>query len=489
MRYAAYIRYSHQDQAANYSLDAQKRIIEEYVKNQGGRLIEIYVDEAETGRTINNRADFLRMRQDAHKKQFDALVVAKFDRLNRNRIDAIAMKSLLRRELGIKVVSATEPSEHDGAVGALVEGILECVAEWFSLNLSQEFKKGKRERALQGLHNNQAPFGYDKDENGVLVKNDYEREGLMLVFELYATGNYSMVKIAQELNQRGYRNKQGGIIGSEMVRDMIRNRTYLGYVKYQPYAQHSDCRRSKGEPVEWHKGQHEAIVPVDLFMRCEEKRQKRKKEHEYQPVHRDYLLRDLVYCWNCSQNAPDKLEYKDHGKMRSQTNNEVYAYYRCRSKEFARLCPQKGVRSDIIEKQVIDVLLSLKPSGEWREQMIQVLAEIIQNKRIELRMNDIKAIIERMDFRWDYGFITDKDAYLEQRTQLQQEIDELTPIFHDEMRRATDIVDNFALHWKAREGDKKAEYDLIHLLVERVYVNDEMVVGIVLRPNHFIASG
>lgn len=281
MRYAAYIRYSHQDQAANYSLDAQKRIIEEYVKNQGGRLIEIYVDEAETGRTINNRADFLRMRQDAHKKQFDALVVAKFDRLNRNRIDAIAMKSLLRRELGIKVVSATEPSEHDGAVGALVEGILECVAEWFSLNLSQEFKKGKRERALQGLHNNQAPFGYDKDENGVLVKNDYEREGLMLVFELYATGNYSMVKIAQELNQRGYRNKQGGIIGSEMVRDMIRNRTYLGYVKYQPYAQHSDGRRSKGEPVEWHKGQHEAIVPVDLFMRCEEKRQKRKKEHEY----------------------------------------------------------------------------------------------------------------------------------------------------------------------------------------------------------------
>src|SRR5690242_6072150 len=104
MRHAAYIRYSHHEQADGYSYDAQKRIIEDFIRAQGGTLVETYVDEAETGRTLNNRDDFLRMRQDAHKRNFDALVVAKFDRLNRNRLDAIAVKSLLRRDLGIQVL-------------------------------------------------------------------------------------------------------------------------------------------------------------------------------------------------------------------------------------------------------------------------------------------------------------------------------------------------------------------------------------------------
>ena len=95
MRYAAYIRFSHENQADGYSLDAQKRIIDNFIKVQKGRLVETYIDEAETGRTISNRDEFLRMRQDAKNKKFDALVVAKFDRLNRNRMDAIAVKSLV----------------------------------------------------------------------------------------------------------------------------------------------------------------------------------------------------------------------------------------------------------------------------------------------------------------------------------------------------------------------------------------------------------
>lgn len=94
-RFAAYIRYSHEDQADGYSYDSQKRIVENFVRSQKGRLVAIYFDGAESGRTINNRDDFLRMRQDACKKRFDALVVAKFDRLSRSRMDAIVVIDVL----------------------------------------------------------------------------------------------------------------------------------------------------------------------------------------------------------------------------------------------------------------------------------------------------------------------------------------------------------------------------------------------------------
>jgi DNA invertase Pin-like site-specific DNA recombinase len=77
------------------------------------------------------------MRQDGRKGKFDALVVHKFDRFARNRTDALAIKSLLRYDYNIKVFSVTEPSEDsDGPIGALIEGTMESVAEWYSKNLA-----------------------------------------------------------------------------------------------------------------------------------------------------------------------------------------------------------------------------------------------------------------------------------------------------------------------------------------------------------------
>ncbi len=59
-------------------------------------------------------------------------------------------------------------------IGALIEGIMECVADGYSRNLANEVKKGKKERSLQGFHNNQAPFGYDKGKQKILIRNDHE---------------------------------------------------------------------------------------------------------------------------------------------------------------------------------------------------------------------------------------------------------------------------------------------------------------------------
>lgn len=228
MRYAAYIRISSEEQIGNYSVDAQKRAIETWVHASGGILSHVYVDEGHSGRTAD-RPDFKRMRQDARKRKFDAVIVHKFDRFARNRTDALAIKSLLRHDYGIKVFSASEPSEDsDGAMGALIEGIMESVADWYSQNLAAETAKGKKERSIQGKHNNRAPFGMKKDANKILVPDKNELPGLVMAFEQFATGKFSDTDIAGLLNDAGYRSKTGRRFSKETVRDILQNQTYLG---------------------------------------------------------------------------------------------------------------------------------------------------------------------------------------------------------------------------------------------------------------------
>src|SRR5690606_23843503 len=66
-----------------------------------------------------------------------------------------------------------------------------------------------------------------------LIPNDHELTGLLMAFELYATGKFSDNEVARALNERGYCTKAGKLFSTDMVRDMLQNRTYLGYVKYQ----------------------------------------------------------------------------------------------------------------------------------------------------------------------------------------------------------------------------------------------------------------
>lgn len=489
MRYAAYLRISSEEQLDNFSIDAQHRAVEEWVKSQGSLISRLYIDEVQSG-TTTNRPEFLAMRRDAQQRKFDALVVHRFDRFARNRTDALAIKSLLRQDYGIKVFSVTEPSEDsDGPIGMLVEGIMECVADWYSRNLAAETTKGKPERALQGYHNNRAPFGFDKDDDGVLINNDYELKGLCMAFDLYNTTLYSDHDIAHVLNEEGYRVKgTGKLFTGETIRGMLQNRIYLGYVKYQPYKKDTNGRRVKSDvPEQWIKGKHHAVIDADLFEQCQQIRYAKATHHEYYPKHRTYLLRDIIFCAHCVANMPSSTQDDNYGKMRPHTHyNGEYRLYRCRARDYSRTCPQGSVHADVIEQQVINILKNLKPPLDWQYRMVSAMGERLSNQKLEERVKEIKQVIERMDFRWDYGFITDRHNYLSERVRLQQELEILTPVANDEVETAANLLQNFAQHWEALNGDRKKQQQLIQLIVTRVWVRGNNIAAISLRPDYHI---
>ena len=114
------------------------------------------------------------------------------------------------------------------------------------------------------------------------------------------------------------------------------------------------------------------------------------------------------------------------------------------------------------------------------------MGQLLGERSLDQRIAEIKTIIDRMDFRWDKGFVTDRDTYVQKRMELQQELEKLTPIPHDDLERAADILQNFANHWQATGDDREAQKSLLQLIVSRVQVRDGKVVAIILRPNYCV---
>lgn len=490
MKAAGYCRYSHAEQSAGFSLAAQKRIIEKFVIAQGGEIVEWYCDEAETGTKTKNRDEFLRMRQDARKKKWDTLVVAKLDRLSRSRMDARAVKILLRHDFGIKVLSATEPTEDSGdkVKGALIEGILESLGEWYSNNLSEELRKGKREKSIQGFHNDSIPpFGYVRQGRELIPAPD-EYPGVILAFTEYAVGDKSYTDIVRLLNTHGYRNKSGRPFAKDAVCELLQNVTYTGKVKYQPTTYTSEGKRVYTAPIEIYDGRHQAIIGMELFERCQTVRAGRTRGREgVSHAKYPYLLRGLIACYRCTFERTDKF-FPSVGKMVCHTKTYTgRSYYRCAGRWSGLDCLQDGIPTKTIDDQVIAVLKNLNLPAEWKAQIIEELAGNLGEKHLQKRLRELATTIERLDFRWDEGFITDKQEFIDKRKQLQEELNSLTPFGEDNtLDIAADILENFSTHLRSHENDIDKQHELIRYVVEQVYVYDREVVALSLKANYYI---
>jgi len=160
MKVAVYARVSSERQDTDLSISAQLKALREYALCNNHVVTKEYIDEAESGRSID-RPGFKQMIAVARQKPppFEAILVWKLSRFARNREDSIIYKSLLRKQ-GIQVISINEPVE-DTPSGRLLEGIIEVIDEFYSANLSQDVLRGMRENASRGFCNGgRAPYGY-----------------------------------------------------------------------------------------------------------------------------------------------------------------------------------------------------------------------------------------------------------------------------------------------------------------------------------------
>ncbi len=492
MRYAGYIRVSDQKQVDGFSLDAQEKAIRRYVEDRKGSLVEMYVDAGESARTTKNRDAFIQMRTDAGKGKFDALVVHKFDRLNRSKLDATIIKALLRKDLNIRVFSVTEAGEDDnGPMGSLLEAVLEGVAEYFSKNLASEVKKARKEIAEQGLYyGSHAPFGYTMKDL-ILLPHPDEAPIIAELYEHYASGDYSLSQLVKDLDRRGIKTSAGNDKWSVAgLRYVLINPVYYGMIEAAETLYRSTGEKYSGAPMLF-QGTHPPLISKELAIAVRDMLTRKRHNVQAKPSQWEHLLPNLVYCGDCMtgyimETSTDPRQGKMYQKRSvvpgARGKFNTYRYYGCRG-------GHKLAKADEVDAVVVRFLLSGNLVEDWRTKAVTTVYEGIAQKSVEDRVAEIRLTMERMDNRWDAGFFTDKDEYFSKRKQLQELLDELKPLAQDNYERAIDLVYNFPSHWE-KAVDLNTRRELVSSVVQRVFVQEGQIASIIMYPGqrHILAD-
>ena len=147
MNVVLYLRYS-SDKQTEQSIEGQDRVCSAFCKSNNYKIVGKYIDRATSAsKDTEKRLEFLQMVKDSERKQFEAVIVYKLDRFARNRYDSAVYKNKLKKN-GVRVISATEIIS-ENPEGIILESVLEGMAEFYTMELSQKVKRGMNETALK----------------------------------------------------------------------------------------------------------------------------------------------------------------------------------------------------------------------------------------------------------------------------------------------------------------------------------------------------
>ena len=305
---AIYARVSSERQAEkDLSIPAQIKALKKYAVERGLDIVAEYVDEAESARTANRPA-FKEMIAMAKKqeKPFDTILVWKLSRFARNREDSILYKSLLRKR-GISVISINEQVDESPA-GHLLEGIIEVIDEFYSINLSQDTVRGMKENASRGFYNGgSTPLGYKriKTKVGMLEKTKLEPDRtesaiINTIFRLALDGKGGK-EIAKNLTANGMRTRFGKHFSTTSINHILRNEVYTGALVWR-FKNNSYASSGKGTfgDIIRIPDCHEALVSKEDFNLVQQFLTKRRPIVQHpRTVFSQYLLSGLLHCGKC----------------------------------------------------------------------------------------------------------------------------------------------------------------------------------------------
>lgn len=345
-----YARVSSDRQDVDLSISAQLKALRDYARRNDYLIIKEYVDEAESGRSID-RPGFKEMIHAARQKppQFQMILVWKLSRFARNREDSIIYKSLLRKQ-GIQVISINEPLE-DTPSGRLLEGIIEVLDEFYSANLGEDVTRGMRECASRGFYpGGNPPYGYRriKVPDGAVqrVKLDPDPATAPVVERMFKENidGKGLIEICQGLNADGLATPKRKKWGKTTINAILKNEAYTGTLIWGQFTQkHAN---GKDLPLIRVENAWTAIVDRETFDKVQSRLETRAPKVTHpRVIHSEYILSGLLKCKHCG------FAMTGHA-----VKSGKFFYYMCGNarKRGKGLCTTPLLPKERIENYVVD---------------------------------------------------------------------------------------------------------------------------------------
>ena len=177
-----------------------------------------------------------------NQRDVDYVIVYNLSRLNRNRVDD-AQVLMLMRSLEVTLISAQENIDETPA-GQLMHGILTAFHEYRSNADGADIRYKMGQKAKNGGTVGRAKLGHlnvrekiDSHEIRTVAIDPDRAQYVQLAFELAATANYTMERLAQVLRDKGLTmrsqaNRPAGPVSAKYLARVLRDRYYIGFVSY-----------------------------------------------------------------------------------------------------------------------------------------------------------------------------------------------------------------------------------------------------------------
>lgn len=448
-----YARYSSAGQKEQ-SIDGQLAAAYKYAEAKGYQIVHEYIDRAMTGRN-DDRDDFQRMLSDTGKHQFSVIIVWKVDRFGRNR-EEITFNKYRCKKNGVRVEYVAE-NMPEGPESVILEAVLEGMAEYYSLQLSQNVKRGllenaKHHKAVSGT----PPLGYKLTEDKHFEVDPDTAPLVRVIYEKYAAGE-TLFEIIRYLNNAGYKTPRGKPFARTSLDKLLKNEKYIGIYKFKDIIYDEDAVP--------------ALIDKDLFYKVQDMLEKNKRAPVKNWNYSDYLLTGKLFCGHCGDPMVGKA---GHGK-----SGRKYDYYICKKND------KKPVRKEWIEETVLqevhrilddDEIFQMIVDNTWeyyleqdtkeheREAMLKQIADI--EKGIA---NLSKAVEQGMPFDVVSGRL---DELSGQKTALQKAIAELE--IQKGFKLTKDHIQFFLEQFRSMDAsDRNCEKRLISVFVNAIYVYDD----------------
>ncbi|MBM3283885.1 recombinase family protein [Candidatus Gottesmanbacteria bacterium] len=349
IKYIAYCRKSTDEPDRQIlSIEAQVAELEEFASKENLKIVS-FVTESKTAKEPG-REKFANVLEIIENGQAAGIISWHPDRLARNSIDGGKIIYLL--DTG-KILDLKFPSFwfENTPQGKFMLSIAFGQSKYYVDNLSENVKRGNRQKLRRGEWPNQAPFGY-LNINKKIEVDKKRAKYVQKAFQLFATGGYGYADIRKFFNENKIFNKSGHELHLDKIKRFLTDPFYYGVMRF--------CG-------ELYEGKHQPLISKKLFDNCQEvvKLKSRKVKNN---KHLFNFL-GLVKCGECG----GAITAEKHTKYYRRTNRKVeYVYYRCSKKKGK--CLQKYIDKEEIEKQLRKIVLraSLPPYAskkflEWAE--------------------------------------------------------------------------------------------------------------------------
>ena len=372
------------------SIESQLTELRAFAKNEGLHIVEDFV-EKQTAK-VPGRPIFGEMMRRIEQGEADGIISWHPDRLARNSVDGGQIVYFLDIDA---LTSLKFPSHwfENTPQGKFTLSMAFVQSKYYVDSLSENTKRGLRQKVRMGILPSQAPIGYLNDpRTKTIVVEKKTARVIRLAFKKYVQGDMRLEDVATFLAKHNIVTRSGKRISKTRAAFILSNPFYVGLFKYGG---------------EIHEGAHEPIITKKLFDEAQAVLKKR-GQPDRKPKNEPQPFCGLISCASCG------MMITGEHRVKTQKNGNVheYVYYHCTKKNKAVKCLEPCVRSEVLDEQLSSLIKQVSLPTDWAEELNRMALAEYKNsaQSVSARVKEKEAKIQTISQKLQRLL----DGYLEQ---------------------------------------------------------------------------